>query len=602
MSTGAARAQQRRRSEHRVQYNYDIFAQEANRELTSLPLVTREQLLQSKERPRSCRMLARDFIHDSLYNPNYGYFSRQAVLLPEDDAAGRIDFNAIRNEGQFMRLIQQRYMAFERQQEEVRGAREKKGASDGQPTVQEQIDELARRERRAGWGSAESLELAREKGRLLQQQSESSMEDHEIDAMAASQVWHTPAQLFKPYYGRAIARYVVAEYKLNLFPHHELVLYELGGGSGTLAQDILDYIEKNEPDVYPQLRYRIVEISARLAKEQLERLARHRKQGTVEVVNKSILEWDEDVDEPCFVIALEVLDNLAHDVVRYSNADFTPYQDMVCIDHTGDIHELWEPVQDPLIERYLSLLNAVNHTRIPPGAASYLSWLPEPVRRALHEYMPFYPNLTQPFYVATGSLQLLDVLRRHFPLHRLIIADFSSLPDTVPGVNAPVVQTRHRGMMIPVTTFCTLQGFFDIFFPTDFYLLRSMYKRVMALPSHDEQPRGELLRAANASTESPLPDRYFSSSQVLPPTQPGAEDKQRWLHEDFSQVVERPTFLHSLFSSDIIPPPLLSSRPEARILSHADFLQRYAETDRTALADGTNPMITWYANACWFLT
>ena len=49
-------------------------------------------------------------------------------------------------------------------------------------------------------------------------------------------------------------------------------------------------------------------------------------------------------------------------------------------------------------------------------------------------------------------MQFFDVLNQYFPAHRLVASDFSSLPDAVPGLNAPVVQTRFEGKMIPVTT------------------------------------------------------------------------------------------------------------------------------------------------------
>ncbi len=45
--------------------------------------------------------------------------------------------------------------------------------------------------------------------------------------MAAKQVWHTPTQIFQPYYAHAIARYLVAEYKLHNYPYDDLVIYEL---------------------------------------------------------------------------------------------------------------------------------------------------------------------------------------------------------------------------------------------------------------------------------------------------------------------------------------------------------------------------------------
>lgn len=187
--------------EHRVQYNYDVFEQFPNEELQKFPFVTPAELEKYTTRPKSVRMLARDFVHDSLYNPTYGYFSRQAVLLPEEKTdgdtplKGKFPFNDIKSETDFMRAVQLRYMAFEKQFQEER-ERQEKASTQGQPTLKEKIDTLTRRQRRAAWGSAESLELAKEKGRLLEMQSSNSMSESEVDAMAAGQVWHTPTQLF----------------------------------------------------------------------------------------------------------------------------------------------------------------------------------------------------------------------------------------------------------------------------------------------------------------------------------------------------------------------------------------------------------------------
>ncbi|PKI85896.1 hypothetical protein MVES_000597 [Malassezia vespertilionis] len=540
-------------------------------------------------------MLTRDFIYDSLYNPYYGYFSRQAALLPHRalpvsstcaPLQPEFDFRAIKNETEFMRVVQQRYMEFEKRFEEARLKRDKNAHKDG-PSLQERIDAIVKEEKRTSWGSAEILDLAREKGRLLELQSTNSMSEAEVDAMAAGQVWHTPTQLFSPYYGRALARYLVAEYKLHLFPHHDLILYELGGGAGTLSCDILDYIEEVEPDVYAQTCYVIVEISERLATQQRERLARHIVNGVVEIVHRDFLQWDQHVPEPCFVVALEVLDNLAHDVVRYSTANLAAYQGLVSIDHTGDFHELWEPVSDPLIQRYLRIRSSVRPTLLPPGAPAHLNYLPESMRAILHEHLPLYPNLTPPHYIPTGALQMMDVLKKHFPLHRLVLSDFSSLPDAIEGVNGPVVQTRHKGTMIPVTTYCVLQGFFDIFFPTNFDDLRDVYLRVMASPpadlATDEKP------SEAAASTSHNTSGYFTPTYPPPFAQADG-------YENYALSPAR------LFSAEVIPPPLLSASREARIVTHAEFLTRYAEVGQTQLRDGTNPLLSWYQNACWFLT
>ncbi len=81
-----------------------------------------------------------------------------------------------------------------------------------------------------------------------------------------------------------------------------------------------------------------------------------------------------------------------------------------------------------------------------------------PVLRRLYTSLPFAPNLSTPEFIPTRLLTLLRTLRRFFPRHRLLLSDFSSLPDAIPGVCAPVVQTRVRGTMVPCGTFLVKQG------------------------------------------------------------------------------------------------------------------------------------------------
>ena len=61
------------------------------------------------------RMLARDFIHDSLYNDEYGYFSKRAVIFspPKD-----IDFPAIKSTAEFDDYVARLYEEYDDAQEE----------------------------------------------------------------------------------------------------------------------------------------------------------------------------------------------------------------------------------------------------------------------------------------------------------------------------------------------------------------------------------------------------------------------------------------------------------------------------------------------------
>lgn len=61
-------------------------------------------------------MLTRDFIDDSLYNPNYGYFSKQAVIFSPDTD---FDFTELRDHLQFLNILGQMYKDIENDVDEV---------------------------------------------------------------------------------------------------------------------------------------------------------------------------------------------------------------------------------------------------------------------------------------------------------------------------------------------------------------------------------------------------------------------------------------------------------------------------------------------------
>ncbi|KAH9311974.1 hypothetical protein KI387_027009, partial [Taxus chinensis] len=64
--------------------------------------------------------------------------------------------------------------------------------------------------------------------------------------------WFTPAELFKPWYGHSIAEAILRTANLSV----PLKIYEIGGGSGTCAKCILDYMMLNAPaKVYNNMTY-----------------------------------------------------------------------------------------------------------------------------------------------------------------------------------------------------------------------------------------------------------------------------------------------------------------------------------------------------------
>ena len=265
----------------------------------------------------------------------------------------------------------------------------------------------------------------------------------------ARQLWHTPTELFRPHYGEAIARYLVTNYKLTLYPYHDLIIYEMGAGNGTMMLNILDYIRDTDPEVYQRTKYKIIEISSSLADLQEKNLRESINAGGhlghAEVINRSIFDWDTYVHSPCFFLALEVFDNFAHDAIRYNLETERPQQGSVLIDADGEFYEYYAPHLDPVAARFLRV-------RAAAARRPYPNPLGPRMLRGLRSTLPFAPNFSEPEYIPTRLMQFFDTLHAYFPAHRLVASDFSSLPDAVPGLNAPVVQTRYRRRNVPVST------------------------------------------------------------------------------------------------------------------------------------------------------
>lgn len=252
-------------------------------------------LLTEKTPPRQIQMLVRDFIEDSLYNPFYGYYNKQACILSTETA---FEFPKMKDNNYFQKELGEIYTKFDKM-----------------------------------------------------------VTENKIDY--PTQLWHTPTELFKPYYGEAIARYLLTHYKLSYYPYNDLIIYEVGSGNGTLMFNILDYLYRTDPDVYERTKYYAIEISHSLTTKQKETLENnkyyHIHHEKIEIINKSIFDWNTLNPNPCFFILLEVLDNFPHDLIRYSPITGEPYQAIVAIDEIGDIHEFYFSNLDPLIIKYLSV-------------------------------------------------------------------------------------------------------------------------------------------------------------------------------------------------------------------------------------------------------
>lgn len=323
---------------------------------------------------------------DSLYNPNYGYFSKQVVIFSPGEP---FNFPSLHDEIDFQTILSKRYVEFE-----------------------DALDAVSPTDTR--------------------------------------QLWYTPTELFRPYYGEAIARYLIANYKLTTYPYHDLIIYEMGAGRGTLMLNILDYIRDVDPAVYARTQYKIIEISTQLATIQNNHLlknshARGHAQK-VEIINQSIFDWKTKVPSPCFFLAFEVFDNFAHDVVRYDMATEAPLQGTVLIDGKGDYYEFYSRNLDPVTARFFRVRDVATDGRykVPYPTSRFGKWL--------SQQRPLPGNLSEQEYIPTRLMQFFDVLGKYFPAHRLLTSDFHWLPGAIKGLNAPIVQTRYQRRPVPVST------------------------------------------------------------------------------------------------------------------------------------------------------
>uniref|UniRef100_A0A7C8YXW1 Protein arginine methyltransferase NDUFAF7 n=1 Tax=Opuntia streptacantha TaxID=393608 RepID=A0A7C8YXW1_OPUST len=270
---------------------------------------------------------------------------------------------------------------------------------------------------------------------------------------------------------KAYLRYLEKIYKqseVSWFTPVELFkIYEIGGGSGTCAKGIMDYVMLNAPPrVYNNMSYISVEISPSLAETQKETVGQvqsHMSRFRVECRDAADRTgWAGNVQhEPCWVIMLEVLDNLPHDLI-YAENQASPWKE-VWVDKRPEKltpSEVFRPLEDPLISCCIEILDE--------DIVAKESGVVSAVRSIWSKAFP----KPRRCWLPTGCLKLMEALHSALPKMSLIASDFSYLPEVkIPGIRAPLVSTKIDGRSIDHDNYLNAKGDADIFFPTDFWLL-----------------------------------------------------------------------------------------------------------------------------------
>jgi hypothetical protein len=199
-------------------------------------------------------------------------------------------------------------------------------------------------------------------------------------------------------------------------------------------------------------------------------------------------------------------------------------------------------------------------------------------------------------YVPTGCLQLLRSLRRTFPRHSLLMADFTVLPPPAvtsdpreveqeqavqgytPAACSPLVASKNattRKTVDHPTYMSPRAGTADIFFPTDFELLARMIAAVRT-----EADASRSVDSTSVATVTSAVENAGRSCAPAPPTISRASVPQR----------------HASAGSNSS-----SSGNAVQVLASSEFLRTWGEVARTATLTGYNPMLEDYSNTRFIL-
>lgn len=312
--------------------------------------------------------------------------------------------------------------------------------------------------------------------------------------------WLTPVELFQPHYGEALARYVLSDFSARQDASDgapsSLRICEVGGGNGTLAANVLDYVREASETVYETMSYTVLDVSKALCERQEELvLSRgdgiHRDRFASIAADASTSRAWEDLglgggDDHVYVLGLEVLDNLPHDRVERVGGDWMEtwvrYDDEKGAGDDGgggggtDSGSLeLRPMADDRIARCFGAHDWVGEAAAAAegGLLARLEAMLSPGGgpRAADRVV----------YLPTAAMAMVEAIVRCLPRHTLVLVDFDHLPDVqLEGQNAPLVSQTALGptgtsrdaatLLVPV-------GSSDIFFPTKFSALKEMYLR-----------------------------------------------------------------------------------------------------------------------------
>ena len=397
-------------------------------------------------------MLVRDFIHEALYSPHDGYFTTKgSSIIISPPPSERIAFASLKGYWDYQLAVDKLYKS---KAQAWMTPVEIFAPHYSQAIARYILEAHAREE-------TEAVAVLKGSGGVLPDADEDE-EDEDEDAAGSSQDRRrkTTAATRRKRPRRHPSSSSSSSSETTTPQQQELHIYEIGGGYGTNALCILDYLQAHAPDVYSRTSYTIIEISQPLAEKQQQRL--NPRHGQVcRVLHQDALQWTEQrmlenkkqkqtpassppsslPSSSAFVLALEVLDNLPHDKVLWvQEKDEWRLREAVVRGDGGEANPYYEahrPLSDDLIALVLRVKpelarwidpreQGISSSSSGGGIGGFMRLIKERVARVLTK-RPVDPP--RALFVPTGMARLVEGLCQAFPRkHHFVFADFDSLP------------------------------------------------------------------------------------------------------------------------------------------------------------------------------
>lgn len=281
----------------------------------------------------------------------------------------------------------------------------------------------------------------------------------------------TPAELFSPHFSHAVANRIRAASP----PHSQLHVIELGAGRGTLAGDILSFLETHDDALLSRLTYTLVDVSHTLSNLQRATLAPWIQAGVVNVVCADARQWFENFTLPdsahhVHVLATELLDNLPHDLIAINSANQIQQAEVVgfsplSVSNKQPCQLEWRDQIDSETAAAMCSFNLDTQTTAADRSESIMQIMLSAFHTAIN-------SGTKEIWVPTASHSLLQAIVTAAPNASLTLADFTSFPGSLAGTLAPIIQRVSRGTAVVFDSVHGAPfGAVDIMFPTDFQRL-----------------------------------------------------------------------------------------------------------------------------------